>query len=180
MMHHPNLAAMRVNDRSADFVRDARDYRPSAQSEPALDRPVPMAGKYQVQHLAFSLIERSENSGVFYEGNSMNGPEAPSTIIRHQPRGVAWEKPGVAAGKNQGMSQGRTRGRKPARSSVHGYQALADGVASQTGGVVDIEGFHQLAAVGFRRLGADVELLGNLLGRVAFRDQLQHFALPRG
>ena len=77
------------------------------------------------------------------------------------------------AGKNRGA------GTKECESVVHGNDAHADGITCQAGDVVDVEGLHQLAAIGLGRLGADAQVLGNLLGRVPFRDQLEYFALAR-
>src|SRR5205807_10030166 len=52
-----------------------------------------------------------------------------------------------------------------------------EGVEVDTSDVVDFMQFHQLATIAYSRLGADVEPCRDFLGRMAFRDQLQDFAL---
>lgn len=41
-----------------------------------------------------------------------------------------------------------------------------------------VQAIHQFHAVVFNGLGADLQDLGNLLGVLAFGDQLENFALP--
>ena len=58
-------------------------------------------------------------------------------------------------------------------------QSVTDGVANQSGDVVDVESLHQLRAVRFDRLDAQVQGVRDLLGGIAFGDHLQNFAVPR-
>ena len=59
-------------------------------------------------------------------------------------------------------------------------QPLADGVLGQLGHAVEVELFHDLAAVGFDGLDAHVQARRDLLGRLAFGHELQHLALAGG
>src|SRR5712692_3464714 len=70
----------------------------------------------------------------------------------------------------------RSRGN---RSNVGGYDSHANRVADEAGNVVNFQRLHDLSAVHFDRLDADLEPFGNLFGPVAFGDQLQYFSLPR-
>ena len=58
--------------------------------------------------------------------------------------------------------------------------SLADGVAGEGGGVVDIEFTHEVGAVLFDGLDADTEYSGAFLIGLALRDQLQDLGLARG
>ena len=75
-----------------------------------------------------------------------------------------------AQGEYQGLPAKKQRGGRieggakpqrlaggPSNSGAQRDQAGADGVARETGNVVDVEGFHQLASVGLCRFDADVE-----------------------
>src|ERR1041385_2815646 len=54
-----------------------------------------------------------------------------------------------------------------------------DSVTDQARHVVYVESLHELGPMCFYGLGADFELLRNLLGGQTFGDQTQHFALSR-
>src|SRR5207247_9735459 len=56
-------------------------------------------------------------------------------------------------------------------------QTLADGVAHQARGLVDVELGHDAPAVGFGGLDADAERVRDLLGGLALGDELQHLVL---
>ena len=58
--------------------------------------------------------------------------------------------------------------------------AGADGVARQSGRVVDVDLAHDLLAVFFDRLAADAQFRGDLLVGFAFGNQLEHLHLARG
>src|SRR2546422_10157779 len=58
--------------------------------------------------------------------------------------------------------------------------AFPDGVADQTGDVVDVQLLHDARAVKLGGLGGDREQRGDLLGRFVFRHELRALALPRG
>lgn len=55
-----------------------------------------------------------------------------------------------------------------------------DGEAGETGNVMDIEFIHDIGAVGIGGLGADLEFLCDILGRITFGDQLKDFAFAGG
>src|SRR5712664_661486 len=58
-------------------------------------------------------------------------------------------------------------------------QALADCIAHQARHFMDVKLFHDVVAMGFRRLETDIEQPGNLFRGVSLRDQLQDLALAR-
>src|SRR5438034_10244049 len=68
-------------------------------------------------------------------------------------------------------------GRTPGSGSD---QPFPDGVANQTGDVVDVQLLHHTRAVKFRGLGGDREQRGNLLGGLAFGYELHDLTLPGG
>src|SRR4029077_14902141 len=55
-----------------------------------------------------------------------------------------------------------------------------DGIAHQARRFVNIELAHELRAVRLDRLGTDAKLRGDVLGRTALGDELQHLPLPHG
>lgn len=57
-------------------------------------------------------------------------------------------------------------------------QPVSDGVADQTGCVMDIEFLHQVGTVGFRGLDTDVEQRSDFLGGFSLSHQLQYLAFP--
>src|SRR5437016_1290366 len=119
----------------------------------------------------------------------IGGPSAvpcqlPPALGRHAPdcRGRA----DIFHAQSAPVHPGETRGMRPAKrgggapgglSAVDGHETGPDGVTGGTRDVVDFEHFHQLATIALGRLGADVEPCRDFLGRMAFRDQLQDFAL---
>src|SRR3989442_12015810 len=119
----------------------------------------------------------------------IGGPSAvpcqlPPALGRYAP--VCRGRADIFHAQSAPVHPGETRGMRPAKrggwrargpSAVDGHETGPDGVAGETRDVVDFERLHQLAAVAFGRLGADVEPCRDFLGRVAFRDQLQDFAL---
>src|SRR5262245_40796981 len=56
-------------------------------------------------------------------------------------------------------------------------EAGAYGEAHQAGDIVDVESIHQLSAVGFDGLDAQLELSSDVLRRAAFGDELEHLAM---
>ena len=58
--------------------------------------------------------------------------------------------------------------------------ACADGVTRESGGVVDVEFFHEMFAMLLDGLDADTEFGRSFLVGLAFGDQLQHFHFARG
>src|SRR3989442_2986970 len=68
-------------------------------------------------------------------------------------------------------------GRTPGSGSD---QAFPDGVADQTGDVVDVQLLHDARAVKLSGFGGDREQRGDLLGRFAFGHELRDLALTRG
>src|SRR2546429_3485739 len=68
-------------------------------------------------------------------------------------------------------------GRTPGSGSD---QAFPDGVADQTGDVVDVQLLHDARAVKLGGFWGDREQRGDLLGRFAFRHELRYLALTRG
>src|SRR5882757_5483381 len=56
------------------------------------------------------------------------------------------------------------------------YQSISNGVAHQSGGLMNIEFLHYFRAVRIGRLDADAEQCRDLLGRMPFADQLQHLS----
>src|SRR4030042_3044481 len=59
-------------------------------------------------------------------------------------------------------------------------QPLAYGVLDQLGDALNAQLLHQLTAMPFDGLGADVQISCNHLRRSTFRDQLEHFPLSLG
>src|SRR3989440_12923780 len=68
-------------------------------------------------------------------------------------------------------------GRTPGSGSD---QAFPDGVADQTGDVVDVQLLHDARAVKLGGFGGYREQRGDLLGRFAFGHELRDLALTRG
>src|SRR2546422_848854 len=68
-------------------------------------------------------------------------------------------------------------GRTPGSGS---NQAFPDGVADETGDVVDVQLLHDTRAVKLGGFGGDREQRGDLLGRFAFGHELRDLALTRG
>src|SRR2546429_4011894 len=68
-------------------------------------------------------------------------------------------------------------GRTPGSGSD---QAFPDGVADQTGDVVDVQLLHDTCAVKLGGFGGDREQRGDLLGRLAFGHELRDLALAGG
>src|SRR6266576_6171965 len=68
-------------------------------------------------------------------------------------------------------------GRTPGSGSD---QAFPDGVADQTGDVVDVQLLHEARAVKLGGFGGDREQRGDLLGRLAFGHELRDLALMGG
>src|SRR5207247_2128874 len=68
-------------------------------------------------------------------------------------------------------------GRTPGSGSD---QAFPDGVADQTGDVVDVQLLHDARAVKLGGFGGDREQRGDLLGRLAFGHELRDLALTGG
>src|SRR5215510_15656407 len=93
---------------------------------------------------------------------------------RPAPERAIREIPASCRGKS------RTNGEAGVREKLSLDDAPADRVADEAGGVVDLELGHDPRAVGFGGLGADAEELGDLLGRLAFGDELKHLALAVG
>src|SRR5437899_12886986 len=58
-------------------------------------------------------------------------------------------------------------------------KSSTNGVADQAGRDVDVEFSHEVTAVRLGRLEADVQGGGDLFGRVALGDELEHFPLAR-
>src|SRR5258708_25519715 len=56
------------------------------------------------------------------------------------------------------------------------YQSISNGVAHQSGGLMNIEFFHYFRAVRIGRLDADAEQCRDLLGRMPFANHLQHLS----
>ena len=72
-------------------------------------------------------------------------------------------------------------GRRRSESSGSGLGDLvADGVADDVGGGVEVELAHQVGAVRIGGLDADAEHLGNFLGGLALGDELDDLALAWG
>src|SRR6267142_3403754 len=59
-------------------------------------------------------------------------------------------------------------------------ESASDGVADETGDLVDAELDHEVAPVGLRCLLGDSQNLGNLLRRLALGDELQDLPLSDG
>src|SRR5881296_3991013 len=91
--------------------------------------------------------------------------------LRGFPKGWVWR-----GSDDTGPSPGCTPGRSPGSGRD---QSFADGVAHEPGGVVDVELVHHPAAVKLGGLDADVQQVGDLLGRFALGDELYHLPLPR-
>src|SRR6266496_1684567 len=59
------------------------------------------------------------------------------------------------------------------------HQSRSDGESHQPGHVVNIQSLHQLGSVGLDCLDADAQNSGDILGAVAFCNQLQDLTLTR-
>ena len=59
-------------------------------------------------------------------------------------------------------------------------QSLLDGIGGQGGGIVKVQLAHNVGAVFFNRLDADVQQPSNFLILVSLPQQLQHFPLALG
>ena len=55
--------------------------------------------------------------------------------------------------------------------------ARTDGVASESGGIVDVELLHEMIAMFFNSLDADAQICRDLLVGLAFGNELEHFHL---
>src|SRR5262249_39216822 len=65
-------------------------------------------------------------------------------------------------------------------SRLDGDYANADGVTDQAGDAVDVEGFHELVAVGFDRADTDLQSPGDLFGAQPFGDEVENLTLTCG
>jgi hypothetical protein len=57
------------------------------------------------------------------------------------------------------------------------YDARTDGVASETGGIMDVKLLHEMIAMFFNGLDADAQICRDLLVGLAFGNELEHFHL---
>src|ERR1700722_11284135 len=83
-------------------------------------------------------------------------------------RWTRWERPG-AMRRRAALGQAR----------LWLYQAISDRITDQSGGLVNIEFFHYLGAVGIRRLGADTQQHRDFFGGMPFADQLQDLSFTQ-
>src|SRR5262245_33285318 len=66
------------------------------------------------------------------------------------------------------------------RGALDGHDTVLDGEVDEFGTAMEAMGLHDLVFVKFDRPGRDCERRGNLLGRMAFSQELQDFPLARG
>ena len=81
-------------------------------------------------------------------------------------------------GRNGGAKRGKRRGGEGSR--FQGGQTFPNGIFNEIGKALKTHFFHNLAAVGFYRLEAEVDSVGDFSGNFTLGIQLEDFPFPGG